>query len=134
MPAMISCSGGSRQRHDAAPARVRVRPFSQVRRRRTNGASTPTCSLCLQQDVANVEAGLYPLPGDHDGSLLTRLYRSRLFFADLPEIHRRRECNGFREVLSEKTRGRRPDYYLQNFHFQSGGWMSDDSADRYDAS
>lgn len=86
----------------------------------------------LQQDVANVEAGIYPLPDDHDGSLLTRLYRSRLFFADLPEVHRRRECNGFREVLSEKTRGRRPDYYLQNFHFQSGGWMSDDSADRYD--
>jgi ubiquinone/menaquinone biosynthesis C-methylase UbiE len=23
-------------------------------------------------------------------------------------------------------------YYLQNFHFQSGGWMTDASADRYD--
>ena len=86
----------------------------------------------LQQDIANVEAGIYPLPHDHDGSLLTRLYRSRLFFDDLPEIHRRRERNGFREVLSEKARGRRPDYYLQNFHFQSGGWMTDDFAERYD--
>jgi ubiquinone/menaquinone biosynthesis C-methylase UbiE len=86
----------------------------------------------LQQDLANVEAGIYPLPHDRDGSLLTRLYRSRLFFDDLPEIHRRRERNGFREVLSEKTHSRRPDYYLQNLHFQSGGWMTDDSADRYD--
>jgi ubiquinone/menaquinone biosynthesis C-methylase UbiE len=34
--------------------------------------------------------------------------------------------------LSQKTRGKRPRYYLQNFHFQSGGWMTDDSADRYD--
>ena len=29
-------------------------------------------------------------------------------------------------------RGKRPDYYLQNFHFQSGGWLTEDSADRYD--
>ena len=33
------------------------------------------------QDIANVEAGIYPLPADHDGSLLTLLDRSRLFFA-----------------------------------------------------
>ena len=58
----------------------------------------------LRQDLANVEAGIYPLPQDRDGSLLTRLYRSRLFFDDLPEIHRRRERNGFREVLSEKAK------------------------------
>jgi ubiquinone/menaquinone biosynthesis C-methylase UbiE len=36
------------------------------------------------------------------------------------------------EVLTESTRGKRPHYYLQNFHFQSGGWMTDDSAERYD--
>lgn len=40
----------------------------------------------LQQDLANVEAGIYPLPVDHDGSLLTLLQRSRLFFEDLPEV------------------------------------------------
>jgi hypothetical protein len=34
--------------------------------------------------------------------------------------------------LTEKTRGKRPRYYLQNFHYQSGGWMTDDSAERYD--
>jgi ubiquinone/menaquinone biosynthesis C-methylase UbiE len=86
----------------------------------------------LAQDLANVEAGLYPLPHDHDGALPTRLRRSRLFFDDLPAIHRRRERNGWREVLTEATAGRRPDYYLQNFHYQSGGWLSEDSADRYD--
>jgi ubiquinone/menaquinone biosynthesis C-methylase UbiE len=84
------------------------------------------------QDLANVEAGIYPLPADHDGSLLTLLRRSRLFFADLPEIHRRRERHVHNEVLNKETRGKRPRYYLQNFHFQSGGWMTDDSAERYD--
>jgi ubiquinone/menaquinone biosynthesis C-methylase UbiE len=86
----------------------------------------------LQQDLANVEAGIYPLPHDRDGSLPTRLYRSRLFFDDLAEVHERRERNDFREVRNEETRGRRPDYYLQNFHFQSGGWLTEASADRYD--
>jgi ubiquinone/menaquinone biosynthesis C-methylase UbiE len=89
-------------------------------------------ALLLQQDLANVEAGVYPLPADHDGSLWTRLRRSRLFFEDLPEIHRRRESNAHSEVLSEGEHWRRPRYYLQNFHFQSGGWMTDDSAERYD--
>ena len=43
------------------------------------------------QDLANVEAGIYPLPADHDGSLKMLLDRSRLFFEDLPAVHRRRE-------------------------------------------
>jgi hypothetical protein len=36
----------------------------------------------LAQDLANVEAEVYPLHTDHDGSLLTLLDRSRLFFQD----------------------------------------------------
>jgi ubiquinone/menaquinone biosynthesis C-methylase UbiE len=86
----------------------------------------------FQQDLANVEAGIYPLPADHDGSLPTLLARSRLFFEDLPEVHQRRESGQMREVLTEEMRGKRPGYYLQNFHFQSGGWLTDDSAKRYD--
>lgn len=83
-------------------------------------------------DLANVEAGIYPMPSDHDGSLFTVLNRSRLFFRDLPSIEQRRKRNGTHEVLTAKTRGLRPDYYLQNFHFQSGGWLTDESAERYD--
>jgi ubiquinone/menaquinone biosynthesis C-methylase UbiE len=86
----------------------------------------------FQQDLANVEAGVYPLPADHDGSLPALLYRSRLFFQDLPDVHRRRESDAHDEVLNEAMRGKRPRYYLQNFHFQSGGWMTRDSARRYD--
>jgi ubiquinone/menaquinone biosynthesis C-methylase UbiE len=86
----------------------------------------------LRQDVANVDAGIYPLPVDRDGSLPMLLNRSRLFFSDLPEIHRRRASGMHSEVLSEEAVGKRPRYYLQNFHFQSGGWMTDESARRYD--
>ena len=86
----------------------------------------------FRQDLANVEAGVYPVPADQDGSLATRIRRSRLFFADLPNIHRRRARAAHDEVLDDKTRGKRPRYYLQNFHYQSGGWMTEDSAELYD--
>src|SRR5215471_3412896 len=54
------------------------------------------------QDLANVEAGLYPLPADHDGTLPDLLERSRLFFADLPAVHQRREGGQSQEVLNEQ--------------------------------
>jgi ubiquinone/menaquinone biosynthesis C-methylase UbiE len=115
-----------------------VRDGGVVRQRARTSAPVPDRSRIyadmahlLWQDLVNVEAGVYPLPADHDGSLLTLLHRSRLFFEDLPEIHRRRESGGYSEVQSEHA-GKRPRYYLQNFHFQSGGWMTDESATRYD--
>ena len=112
--------GTARQRsHTNAPVPDRGRLYADM-------------AMLLWQDLANVEAGLYPLPDDHDGSFLTLLHRSRLFFEDLPEIYRRRKSGGHSEVLTEKTVGKRPRYYLQNFHFQSGGWMTDESAKRYD--
>jgi len=89
-------------------------------------------AVLFQRDLANVEAGIYPLPADHDGTLPVLLARSRLFFEDLPDIHHRREKRAVRQVLTEETRGRRPNYYLQNFHYQSGGWLTQESAQRYD--
>ena len=117
------------RRQDGKKARPRARTNAPVPDRLRLYADM---ALLFQQDLANVEAGIYPLPADHDGSLSTLLYRSRLFFDDLPAIHRRRERGAHNEVLTEATRGKRPRYYLQNFHFQSGGWMTDDSANRYD--
>lgn len=84
------------------------------------------------RDLANVEAGLYPMPRDRDGTLVQQLARARAFFADLPDVHKRREAGHGSEVRDQVPAGRRPAYYLQNFHFQSGGWMSEDSARIYD--
>jgi ubiquinone/menaquinone biosynthesis C-methylase UbiE len=117
------------RRRDGGPARQRAHTDAPVPDRRRLYADM---AALLCQDLANVEAGVYPLPADHDGSLLTLLHRSRLFFEDLPEIYRRRKSGGTSEVLSEKTARKRPRYYLQNFHFQSGGWMTEESAKRYD--
>jgi ubiquinone/menaquinone biosynthesis C-methylase UbiE len=86
----------------------------------------------LKQDLANVEAGIYPVPADHDGSLFTLLDRSRRFLSDLPDVSARRKRQATHEVMNAQTRGTRPDYYLQNFHFQTDGWLTEESAERYD--
>jgi ubiquinone/menaquinone biosynthesis C-methylase UbiE len=116
-----------REQQDDESARPKPRSDPRIEQRLNDDMAA-----LIEQDLANVEAGIYPLPADHDGSLLTLFDRSRLFFRDLPHIEERRRRNGTREVLNAKTRGRRPNYYLQNFHFQSGGWLTDESADRYD--
>jgi ubiquinone/menaquinone biosynthesis C-methylase UbiE len=124
-----------------------MRRLSQAHRRERRGERKPALThvpvperrqiyadmaQLFRQDLANVQAGIYPLPADHDGSLPILIRRSRLFFTDLPRVHRRRERGHYREVLGDAPAGSRPDYYLQNFHFQSGGWMTQDSAQRYD--
>jgi hypothetical protein len=79
------------RRRDGGAARRRAHTNAPVPDRRRLYADM---AILLRQDLANVEAGIYPLPADHDGSLLTLLQHSRLFFEDLPEIHRRRESGG----------------------------------------
>jgi len=117
------------RRRDGVAARARTKTDAPVPDR--NSLYGDMAALFMQ-DLANVEAGIYPLPADRDGSLLKLLRRSQSFFADLPDIHQRRQRRAHDEVLNDETRGKRPNYYLQNFHFQSGGWMTEDSAERYD--
>ncbi len=88
--------------------------------------------LLLSRDLANAERGHYPVPEDEDGALPRLIARSRAFFRDVPEVVRRRRSGLGREVVAEAERANRPDYYLQNFHFQSGGWMTEESARLYD--
>ena len=73
------------QRRDGAGARPRAATAAPVPDRNRLYADM---AALFMQDLANVEAGIYPLPADHDGSLFKLIRRSRLFFADLPEVHR----------------------------------------------
>lgn len=84
------------------------------------------------RDLANVEAGIYPMPRDGDGPPAMRLARSGAFLADLPRVHVRRRQGRVREVEAELAGRARPGYYMQNFHFQSGGWLTEGSARIYD--
>ncbi|RJF94880.1 class I SAM-dependent methyltransferase [Oleomonas cavernae] len=84
------------------------------------------------RDLANIEAGLYAMPDDlalRPGPALRNAVR---FFQDLPQVARRRREGAHAEVLDDEIRRIYPRYYLQNFHFQTDGWLSDRSAALYD--
>jgi ubiquinone/menaquinone biosynthesis C-methylase UbiE len=87
------------------------------------------------KDRANIEAGLYPAPNDIKFErALSALKSSADFFRDLPRVDQRRlERNGVEVREAARAAGERyPTYYLQNFHYQTGGWLSEDSAKLYD--
>ena len=51
---------------------------------------------------------------------------------DVPVAAERRGRKDGREVFTEETKGTLPGYFLQNFHYQTGGYLTEDSADLYD--
>ncbi|MGD2132101.1 MAG: class I SAM-dependent methyltransferase [Maricaulaceae bacterium] len=91
----------------------------------------------FEVDRANIEAGLYPPPRDLDPRRLARmLATSRAVLADAEAVSARRRRKGGTEVRDRGRvlgrNGRFPPYYLQNFHYQTDGWLSAHSARIYD--
>ncbi|MBO6755358.1 MAG: class I SAM-dependent methyltransferase [Roseibium sp.] len=85
-------------------------------------------------DLKSVEAGDYPMPQDGTMSPRELLATSRAFFKDVPEVARRRATGAHQEVFEDRARfpDTLPRYYRQNFHFQTDGWLSEESAKLYD--
>ena len=87
----------------------------------------------LRQDRAHIEAGIYGMPSDWLPRPGAALNMSRRFFADLEAVTRRRAASRGQEVVAERSeKSSYPSYYLQNFHYQTDGWLSDRSAELYD--
>jgi ubiquinone/menaquinone biosynthesis C-methylase UbiE len=86
----------------------------------------------IEQDWRNVEAGHYALPMDDFGSPFAAMWRAVDFFADLSAVDRRRHGPPKARLLTDVPADRYPPYYLQTFHFQTDGYLSSASADRYD--
>jgi ubiquinone/menaquinone biosynthesis C-methylase UbiE len=86
----------------------------------------------IEQDWRNIEAGHYAPPEDGLGSPFEALRRAADFFADLRAVEHRRHGAPDERILSEVPPGTYPSYYLQKFHFQSDGYLSGASAERYD--
>lgn len=84
------------------------------------------------EDLAQAEAGLYPLPRDADGGPSELIARSRRFFADVPEAAERRAERRGTEVYDPALTEKYPAYFLQNFHYQTGGYLTAESAEIYD--
>jgi ubiquinone/menaquinone biosynthesis C-methylase UbiE len=86
----------------------------------------------LMSDALNVRDGLYPAMEDDAASLPGHLTRVRGMFLDLPQAYARRAQRDATTAMSEPSAGEVPAYYAQDFHFQTGGYLSEDSARLYD--
>ena len=86
----------------------------------------------IEQDWRNIEAGIYAMPEDWQGSPLAGLRRAADFFADLGAVEARRHGEPADILLPAAAAGRYPPYYRRKFHFQSDGYLSQASAERYD--
>ncbi len=85
----------------------------------------------IRRDYAHIAAGDYAQPEDMADNPIEAVRRARDFFRDLRVVDARRQEARHQEVGEIAPEGL-PRYYLQNFHYQTDGWLSRASADRYD--
>lgn len=88
----------------------------------------------FEKDARDVAAGLYPPMADGPGDAITAIRRAADFLNDARAVEARRRRGGATEAREDAPNGEAyPAYYRQNFHYQTGGWFTEESAQRYDA-
>ena len=85
----------------------------------------------LLSDGMAVREGLYP-PMDDGMSPIRQLARVREMLVDLPDAVGRRAAKDATSVKEQPGAAGVPDYYAQDFHFQTGGYLTEASARLYD--
>ena len=76
----------------------------------------------FEREWQDIKAGLFPTPRPLSFDPSEFLRRSVLYFRDLPQVDARRHGQSDELPPGEQGDGL-PDYYRQNFHFQSDGWL-----------
>lgn len=115
-------------------SRLAPRP-SYTPERPVPGQAELTAELrCLARgDAQAVGRGLLP-PSEAPGieAVLTHFSRLREMLDDLPSTVSRRRDRDASTAVHEPGADAVPDYYRQDFHFQTGGYLSESSARLYD--
>jgi len=86
----------------------------------------------FQREWRDIADGLFPAPRGLGPEPTEFLRRSLRYFRDLPQVDARRHGRLDDEMPPGQQGDGLPDYYRQNFHFQSDGWLSEHSAALYD--
>jgi ubiquinone/menaquinone biosynthesis C-methylase UbiE len=120
-------------------ARALVRPTDARPAEFTPAADPPPAGFvrrawlsAFEKEAADVAAGLYPAMDDRPADPARAIRRTADFIADAARVEARRRRGDGTEVRAEAPDSY-PAYYRQNFHFQSGGWFTAESAGRYEA-
>ena len=84
------------------------------------------------QDWLDAERGVYPKAQLFEAPWLDWAGIYPLVWLDLPSTWERRKVNQVHDLPNEVDKAIYPDYYLQNFHHQTDGYLSNRSAGLYD--
>jgi len=87
----------------------------------------------FKKDARDVAAGLYPVREAKPATLSAPIRQALDFLSDARAVDARRRRGQGTEARSEPGSEAYPSYYRQNFHYQSGGWFTEESARRYEA-
>lgn len=87
----------------------------------------------FDKDAADVAAGLYRVAEAPPATPLEPLVRALDIIADARAVQARRMKGEGTEARAQADSPAYPAYYRQNFHYQSGGWFTQQSARRYEA-
>ncbi|WP_320674463.1 class I SAM-dependent methyltransferase [Prochlorococcus sp. MIT 1341] len=83
-------------------------------------------------DWQDAEDGIYPKAQLFEAPWLDWAGNYPLVWLDLPSTWERRKGNKIHDLPNEIDKAKFPDYYLQNFHHQTDGYLSNHSANLYD--
>ena len=83
-------------------------------------------------DWQEAETGIYPKSQLFEAPWLEWAKKYPLVWLDMPQTWARRKKNKTREIPININEEDYPSYYLQNFHHQTDGYLSEHSAEIYD--
>ncbi len=87
----------------------------------------------FEKDAADVATGLYPPMTPVGISPAAAVKQAADLIKDTRDVEARRRRRGGAEARGDAPNTEAfPAYYRQNFHFQTGGWFTADSARRYE--
>ena len=98
----------------------------------TRAEMTADMRAVFEREWQDIAAGLFAAPRALGPEPAEFLRRSLLYFRDLPQVDARRHGKLDDELPPGDRGDGLPNYYRQNFHFQSDGWLSEHSAAIYD--
>ena len=83
-------------------------------------------------DLADAEAGVYPSTLLFDDPWADYLRYYPMLCLDMPKVWERIGLKQYQKFSPEVDTTGYPNYYVQNFHHQTDGYLSEDSANLYD--
>nr|WP_290228236.1 class I SAM-dependent methyltransferase [Trichocoleus desertorum] len=86
----------------------------------------------MEADWQDAERGVYPASLLFDGPWSDFFRYYPMIWLEMPEIWERSQQKRHQEFAPEIDTERYPSYYLQNFHHQTNGYLSEQSANLYD--